>query len=144
MTTVTSVQKPWIVAFPSSYSKEVETSDCLKEKVNDCVVSSEFNITHMMIPSKKKKQKVMKCLLSELKITFECLFGHTHSESAEHAFNVTIECKPNRHLFMHCMQKGHRECRHEDVPYVTGTLRRKGISVQQMEHYDNLILDANK
>ena len=59
----------------SSYSNENQTRDYLTDKVNDCVVLSEFNLTHVMMPSKKKKKKVVECLLGEFKIPFEDFLG---------------------------------------------------------------------
>ena len=97
MTTTSNIPQPWLITFLSSCANEHQTNDFLKDKVNNLVASTVFNLTHVFTPSNKKKSKLISYLLKEFKITFEDVFGNAY---AGPAFNVKIEHSKNDHLFM--------------------------------------------
>ena len=60
--------------------------------MNDHVVSTMLNLTHVLTPLKKKKTKVISNLLKEFKITSKDVFGHACDESV---FNAKIDQRRN-------------------------------------------------
>ena len=96
---------PCRITFPRSYANAYITNVLVETKCNDCTVTEERNVVHVLVPSKQAKLKVRIILEKGFDIPSTDLFGKEASEqvSVEEDYNAV------RHKFVNFIRKCYGE-----------------------------------